>query len=105
MATRAEGFVLLPPIRGSICKLEIPASFCTLLLNWLAACDAIMESVLWLAAADSWVVLPRAIRLIMSAVARGGSETYEVVSLSNGPRRFKGKLYCSTTVETETFST
>ena len=35
----------------------------------------IMESVLWLEAADSCVVLPRAIRLMMSAVGRGGSET------------------------------
>ena len=33
------------------------------------------RSVLWLAAADSCVVLPRAIRLMMSAVASGGSET------------------------------
>ena len=28
---------LLPPMVGSICRLEIPASFCKPLLNWLAA--------------------------------------------------------------------
>ena len=102
---RAPGFELLPPSVGSICKLEIPASFCTLLLTSLAACEAIMESVLWLEAADSCVVLPRAIRLMTSAVARGGSETYDVVSLSSGPRMVSVRLYCSTVVVTETLST
>jgi len=52
----AEAFWPLPPIVGSICKLEIPTSFCTLLLSSLAACEAIIESALWLDAADSCVV-------------------------------------------------
>ena len=63
------GALIVPPHERIGCRLEMPASFCTLLLTWLAACEAIIESVLWLTAFASCVVLPCAMRLMMSAVA------------------------------------
>src|SRR2546423_12542856 len=95
MATRADGLELLPPREGSICRLEIPASFWIPLLSCPATCDAIMESVLWLLAACSSVVFPRATRLIISAVASGGLEADLGGRLLTRPRIGMGRLYCS----------
>ena len=82
-----------------LCRLEAGTErLLTPLPIALCAPEAIIESVLWLLllAADSEVVFPKAIRLMTSAVARGGSDTYEIVSLSNGPRNVIVRLYCST---------
>src|SRR5436305_2711647 len=79
MATRAPGFCWLFPNSGSIESWEIPATFSKRLVTWLLTCDATSDSAPRLPggvgfAADAAVVLPKAIRLMMSDGGKEGTE-------------------------------
>src|SRR5207302_10227185 len=93
-ATRAHGLVPLPQIVGSICKLDIPASFWRRLLTCPAKPCARTEFASRLAGAASSVVCPRAGRLMILTGGEGGSEVYSVLSRSRGPIKLRLRLYC-----------
>ncbi len=74
----APAFCWLLPSVGSTDKCERPAKFCTRLVTWPLTAEAILCSAVWLAvvfaAAEASCVLPKAIRLMMSAGGSDGSE-------------------------------
>src|SRR5664279_1146112 len=98
-----------PPNPGSIDSCEIPAIFDTRLVTWLLRLEAIVDCALMLAdcvfCALASVVLPNAMRLMISTGGRDGSELYVVCNWLTAPCSLRLMLYSLIVVLAERFTT
>src|SRR5256885_16394063 len=92
-ATRAPGLVPLPPIVGSICKLDIPASFWRRLLTCPAKPCARTEFASRLAGGAFSAVFSRGGGIIKSARGEGGADVDFGFRRDRGAVKLKARVF------------